>query len=68
MGNAQAEQFHPSNGGGHVTHKNWQQLIHIYAITTAILFLKYFLSSIYGANPDNHPGAKKLFVQILINK
>ena len=41
--------------GERVSDHNWNQFIHIYAVVTTILFLKYFFSTLYGVNPEHHP-------------
>ena len=37
------------------TKAQWNSLAIIYAVSTAWLFFKYFLSAVYAVNADNHP-------------
>ena len=41
--------------------EKWDQLFHVYTICTLILFMKYFFSTLWAINNDNHPEEDKIF-------
>ena len=44
------------------TADEWNNLVKIYAVSTAVLFLKYTVSLFYAANSGNHPSEDKIFL------
>lgn len=44
--------------------EKWNQMFQVYSICTLFLFIKYFITTMYAINNDNHPEEDKMLPQV----